>query len=329
MPGCSRCRNSHPNHVPHAVGECRCLTLGQWCHGFHAATRKPEMIERWWGTNPRLGVGISTGPAQLLVVDLDCHADTPPAQLSDVLPSFIVPEELLREVRSGLDTFRVLSQVLHGEDFTDGANTLAVRTPSGGMHLYFRTPRQTEWRCSTGGNRKGVSLGWQLDVRAHGGYIIAPGTRVSSGSYEPVGPCRRPTLLPGWLAGALERTGHLVTAKSPEQRRHRVPNRARIATTSPATTSAWAASVTATCLSDVADCASLSEGSGWNSRVNRAAFTLGGLVAAGFIASQADAQDALLEAALHARPERERQALSIIQSGLAAGQRQPLTPKDR
>ncbi|MET9777635.1 hypothetical protein ABZ023_25820 [Streptomyces sp. NPDC006367] len=52
-------------------------------------------------------------------------------------------------------------------------------------------------------------------------------------------------------------------------------------------------------------------------------------MAAGFIASQADAEAALLEAALHARPERERQALSIIQSGLVAGQRQPLTPKDR
>jgi hypothetical protein len=82
-------------------------------------------------------------------------------------------------------------------------------------------------------------------------------------------------------------------------------------------------------LADVADCASLSEGSGWHSKVNRAAYTLGGLVAAGFIASQADAEAALLEAALHARPERERQALSIIQSGLVAGQRQPLTPKDR
>lgn len=329
MPGCSRCRVSHSTHVPHEARECECLTRGMWCHGFHAATRDPALIERWWGSNPRMGVGISTGPADLLVVDLDCHTDAPPSEHSHVLPAFSVPEERLKTVRNGLDSFRVLMQTLDGEDFSDGERTLAVRTPSGGMHLYFRTPRQTTWRCSTGGNRKGVALGWQLDVRAHGGYIIAPGNRVAAGGYEPVGACRQPARLPGWLAGALQRTGHLLTARPPAQRRPRVPNRALMATTSPATTSAWAARVTATCLEDVADCASLSEGSGWHSKVNRAAYTLGGLVAAGFIASQTDAKAALLEAALHARPERERQALSIIQSGLVAGQRQPLTPKDR
>ena len=329
MPGCSRCRNAHPDHVPHTAGDCGCLSRGLWCHGFHAATREPTLIDRWWGGNPQMGVGISTGPAGLLVVDLDCHADTPPSDLSAVLPAFSVPEELLQAVRNGLDAFHVLSQALDGEEFTDGERTLVVRTPSGGMHLYFRTPRQTIWRCSTGGNLKGVALGWQMDVRAHGGYIIAPGTRVETGSYGPVGSCRRPALLPGWLAGALERTGHLLTAKPPAQRHPQVPNRARMATTSPATTSAWAAQVTSTALSNVADCASLSEGSGWHAKVNRAAYTLGGLVAAGFIASQTDAETALLEAALHARPERRRQALSIIQSGLVAGQRQPLTPKDR
>ncbi|MEV5279695.1 bifunctional DNA primase/polymerase [Streptomyces sp. NPDC006692] len=329
MPGCSRCRSAHPNHVPHAVGECGCLGVGLWCHGFHAATREPTLIDRWWGANPAMGVGISTGPAGLLVIDLDCHADTPPTNLSDVLPAFSVPENLLQTIGNGLDSFRVLSHVLNGEDFTGGERTLAVRTPSGGMHLYFRAPRQTSWRCSAGGNRNGVALGWQIDVRAHGGYIIAPGTRVEAGSYEPVGGCRRPALLPGWLAGALERTGHLLTARPPAQRRPQVPNRARMATTSPRTTSAWAAKVTSTALSDVADCASLREGSGWHAKVNRAAYTLGGLVAAGFITSSNDAESALLEAALHARPERKRQALSIIQSGLVAGQRQPLTPKDR
>ncbi|MFF5019083.1 bifunctional DNA primase/polymerase [Streptomyces sp. NPDC001165] len=329
MPGCSRCRTSHPDHVPHSVEECGCLGRGLWCHSFHAATREPSLIDRWWGGNPQMGVGISTGPAGLLVVDLDCHADAPPSELSDVLPAFSVPEEMLKAVRNGLDVFRVLSQALDGEDFTDGERTLAVRTPSGGMHLYFRTPRQTTWRCSTGGNSNGVALGWQMDVRAQGGYIIAPGTQVAAGTYEPVGSCRRPARLPGWLAGALERTGHLLPARPPAQRRAQVPNRAQMATTSPATTSAWAAKVTATALGYVADCASLSEGSGWNTKVNRAAYTLGGLVAAGFIASRAEAEIALLKAALYARPERERQARSIIQSGLVAGQRQPLTPKDR
>lgn len=329
MPGCTRCRSGHPDYVPHAAGACGCLAQGLWCHGFHAATTDFGLIERWWGSNRRMGVGIATGPAELLVVDLDCHAQTPPAVVSEVLPAFSVPEERLRAVRDGLDNFRVLGQLLGGEDCTDGQSTLTIKTPSGGMHVYFRTPRQTRWRCSTGGNVKGVALGWQLDVRAQGGYIVAPGTRVSSGFYAPVGPCRRPTLLPGWLAGALERTGHLLSAQPTRQQRPEVPNRARMVTSSPATTSAWARKVTATCLSEVAGCVSISEGSGWHSKVNRAAFTLGGLVAAGLITSDSEAKAVLLEAALYARPQRERQALSIIQSGLVAGQRQPLTPKDR
>ncbi|MER5417994.1 bifunctional DNA primase/polymerase [Streptomyces virginiae] len=329
MPGCTRCRRGHPDYKLHAAEACACLSSGLWCHGFHAATTNFGLIEHWWGSNRRMGVGIATGPAELLVVDLDCHALTPPAVVSDVLPAFSVPEEKLRAVRDGLDNFRVLGQLLGGADFTDGSDTLTVETPSGGRHLYFRTPRQTRWRCSTGGNTGGVALGWQLDVRAHGGYIVAPGTRVASGFYAPVGACRQPTLLPSWLAGALERTGHLLSAQPARQQYAKVPNRAMNFTTSPATTSAWARKVVATCLNEVAGCVSSSEGSGWHSKVNRAAFTLGGLVAAGLIASEAEAKAVLLEAALYARPHRERQALSIIQSGLTAGLRQPLTPKDR
>ncbi|MFE6848777.1 bifunctional DNA primase/polymerase [Streptomyces sp. NPDC057686] len=329
MPGCTRCRSGHPDYVPHAAEACGCLARGRWCHGFHAATSNTGLIERWWSGNRRMGVGIATGPAGLLVVDLDRHADAPPAADREVLPAFAVPERLLSTVSSGLDTFRILSQVLGGEDFTNGQATLAVATPSGGVHLYFRTPRQTRWRCSIGGSERGVALGWQVDVRAHGGYIVAPGTRVASGVYAPVGRCRHPALLPGWLAGALERTGHLIAARPLGQRRFQVPNRARMLTASCRPASGWARKVTATCLSDVASCASLKEGSGWHAKVNRAAFTLGGLVAAGFITSHSDAEALLLEAALHARPQRERQALSIIRSGLIAGQRQPLTPKDR
>ncbi|MFB7175886.1 bifunctional DNA primase/polymerase [Streptomyces sp. NPDC056254] len=328
MPGCPRCRSGHPDYVPHAAEECGCLAQGLWCHGFHAATTSFGVIEHWWRRSPRMGVGIATGPAGLLVVDLDCHAQAPPSVLSEVLPAFSVPEERLKSVRHGVDNFRLLSQLLGGEDSTDGEATLAITTPSGGMHVYFRTPRQTRWRCSTGGSAKGVALGWQLDVRAHGGYIVAPGTRASSGFYAAAGSCRQPALLPGWLAGALERTGHLLSGRPMGPQRHQVPNRARTAC-SPTATTAWARKVTTTTLSEVAGCASVSEGSGWNSKVNRAAFTLGGLVAAGLIANESDAKAMLLKAALYARPLRERQALSIIQSGLVAGQRRPLAPKDR
>lgn len=53
-----------------------------------------------------------------------------------------------------------------------------VRTPSGGRHLYFQnweSARNSAGRLAPG-----------IDVRAEGGYVIAPGSRNASGSYQGV-----------------------------------------------------------------------------------------------------------------------------------------------
>lgn len=326
-PGCGRCRLSSTQYVPHAAAGCPCIEQGRWCHGFYAATVEPERIDRWWSEQPVPGVGVSTGAAGLVVVDVDCHVDGP-VEAERVLPGFEVSEEDARRVRTGLDTLMLLARLAEGPEAVEDMRTLTVQTPSGGLHLWFTAPRNTRWASSAGGDHDGRALGWQLDVRAQGGYIVAPGTRTDAGVYRALGDVRVPALLPSWLAGALQRTGHLL-GSAPRPRAAGVPNLAR-RIAAPQSESAWASAVATTALAQVAECERLSEGSGWSSKLNRAAFTMGGLVAAGLVPSDAEARTALFEAAVQARPNREREAHRIIQSGLVAGQRRPLNPtKDR
>ncbi|KNE81414.1 hypothetical protein ADZ36_16720 [Streptomyces fradiae] len=326
-PGCSRCRQASDHYVPHAPAGCPCITQGRWCHGFYAATLDTERVARWWRERPVPGVGVATGPASLVVVDVDCHADGPVAA-SRVLPGFDVSEQEAQEVRTGLDTWKLLARLAGGPDAADAVQTLTVATPSGGRHLWFTAPRGTRWASSAGGDHGGRALGWQLDVRAEGGYIVAPGTLTQTGAYRAVGKVRLPALLPGWLAGALQRTGHLLQSV-PRPRATAVPNLAR-QVAAPQAESAWASAVVATALAQVTECERLPEGSGWSTKLNKAAFTIGGLVAAGLVASDADARRALADAAMQARPQREQEAHRIIRSGLIAGQRRPLNPtKDR
>ncbi|KOU42034.1 DNA primase, partial [Streptomyces sp. WM4235] len=76
-------------------------------------------------------------------------------------------------------------------------------------------------------------------------------------------------------------------------------------------------------LADVVSCAQFAEGAGFTEKLNRAAYTLGGLVAAGHL-SDSDAQEALREAAAAARPGQEQRSGRIIRSGIAAGAQRPL-----
>src|SRR5699024_7772308 len=66
-----------------------------------------------------------------------------------------------------------------GQDYP--AETLTVATPSGGLHLYFTTPEGVELRNTEG--ERGRGLGWKVDTRAAGGYVLAPGSITSQGAY--------------------------------------------------------------------------------------------------------------------------------------------------
>ncbi|MFF1476272.1 bifunctional DNA primase/polymerase [Streptomyces sp. NPDC058301] len=147
------------------------------------ATLEAGHITTCWQAAP-YNVGIATGPAQLVVVDLDIPKDD-----ADTAP----PEWAELGAADGLDVFAVLCERA-GERLP--TETYTVRTRRGGMHLYFTAPEGKTLR-STGG-----SLGWKVDTRAWGGYVVAAGSTVGGAPYEiihdaPAAP------LPAWLSDLL------------------------------------------------------------------------------------------------------------------------------
>ena len=134
------------------------------------ASRDPERIERWARKYPDCNWGISTsrfGDDQaLLVVDVDA-------------PGHGTGKKDGRQALLALE--------LEGHDVP---LTFEGATPTGGRHLVYRVPAAV---------RQGVDvLGGGLDIRSHGGFIVAPGSRVDAGEYFVDRP-GDPTPAPQWL----------------------------------------------------------------------------------------------------------------------------------
>lgn len=317
---CQDCRQ--PGHT-HAG--CACLPTGRWCHGFHAATLDQRRIDQWWGTNPQFGVGVACGPAGLVVIDIDAHEAEPPSR-DRILPGIPIGDHIdLTGLSTGFHTLAVLAALRGVRSPAEDDSTLRVRTPSGGMHVWYRAGDNRRWQCSSGSSQ-GRALAWQVDVRAHGGYIIAPGTTTSAGTYTVVGEVRQPAVLPAWLAQELERTSHLPAPSIPAPRP--VPPRAQQAVMAAGGGRVHTSRMLAAVLAPVAACGQVAEGAGFSDTLNRAAYTIGGLVAAGRL-TQEDAERALRETAAAARPGQERRAEQIIRSGMAAGLKRPMHPGSR
>jgi hypothetical protein len=191
--------------------------------------------------------------------------------------------------------------------------------------VWYRALGGHRWQCSSGSGG-GRALAWQVDVRAHGGYIVAPGTVTEAGTYEAVGTAREPAPLPAWLARELQRTGHLPPVEVPTPRP--VPPRARQAVLAASGGRSAGSRALAPLLAQVAACGAVPEGAGFTEKLNRAAYTAGGLVAAGLLA-EAEAERVLREAAGQARPGQERRYGAVIRGGLSAGRTRPLTPGGR
>ncbi|MEU6053182.1 bifunctional DNA primase/polymerase [Streptomyces xanthochromogenes] len=309
---CDKCKKA--DHLPQ---DCPCHAQNGWCHGFHAATLNPACVDAWWGEHPRLGVGIACGPGHLVVIDVDAHS-APVPDRGRLLPGIAIPGEVdLEGLASGFDTLALLSAYRGQPNPAEDSTTLRVRTPSGGLHVWYRVPDAHPGYRSSAGSSAGAALAWQVDIRGHGGYIVAPTTRTSQGRYVPVGDAREPAFLPAWLAGELDRTGHrvvpapaaTVSTDVPAPRRTRsAPTRA-LRTLEPL-------------LAEVASCAAVSEGAAFTEKLNRAAYTAGGLVAAGHL-TEALALTLLTASADQARPGQERRSQSVIVSALQAGVRRP------
>ncbi|GAA4978266.1 hypothetical protein GCM10023205_52760 [Yinghuangia aomiensis] len=319
---CADCQGSRHTH-----DGCACLAEGRPCHGFYAATLDEERIRRWWGSNPNYGVGVACGPAGLVVIDIDAHT-TRLADRDRLLPGIAIPDTIdLTGLESGFHTIAVLAALHEEPSPADDDTTLRVRTPSGGLHVWYRTRPGHRMLSSTGAGKK-RALAWQVDVRGLGGYIVTPGTVTAGGTYAVQDGARVPRLLPTWLSAELERTGHreppVVASTAPVA----VPSRAAQAISRArglrgSTTGSALDRTIATVLADVHACAAVPEGASFSEKLNRAAFTMGGLVAAGRLSVQA-AEDHLTAAAEHARPGQARRAHGIIRSGMAAGHQRPL-----
>ncbi|MHA6783174.1 bifunctional DNA primase/polymerase [Pseudonocardia saturnea] len=143
------------------------------------ATTGKRQIYRWWA-HAEANVGVATGRSGLVVIDLDDGRGAAP------------PERFVG-ARNGRDVLAILAAEAGAPVPTD---TYEVATPSGGSHMYFRSPPGVVLRNTAG------SLGWKVDSRSVGGYCVAAGSIRGDGVYRVV---RRGEVaeLPDWLARAL------------------------------------------------------------------------------------------------------------------------------
>ncbi|MDH6544822.1 bifunctional DNA primase/polymerase [Streptomyces sp. SPB4] len=320
---CASCREH--THPPQA---CPCTAAGKWCHGFHAATTDSTRLSAWWAEQAAFGVGVSCGPAGLVVLDVDAHSAEVPER-DRLLPGIAIHQGVnLDGLASGFDTLALLAAYRGRPDPAQDESTLRVRTPSGGLHIWYRvTEPGMRYRSSTGSSPK-VALAWQVDVRAVGGYIVAPATRTPAGTYDAVGAARLPAPLPDWLAAELTRTGHLVDGDGPARPAPLRPSTAAPRRPALKPNGKGAHRLLDPLLAEVRGCAAVPQGASFTEKLNRAAYTAGGLVAAGHL-TDAGARELLTAAADEARPHQSHRSLAIINSALSAGLHRPLHLKGR
>ncbi|WP_199443860.1 bifunctional DNA primase/polymerase [Umezawaea beigongshangensis] len=177
--------------IPALHGEKSCPRTGPCTTGHlgweQRATTDPDRIHRAWST-AAFNIGIATGPAGLVVVDLD----TPKSPADVPTPGWT------REgIADGHDVFVSLCEQA-GKPVP--WETFTVRTARGGSHLYFTAPPGVQLRNTEGDT--GSGLGWKVDTRAGGGYVVAAGSTTPDGAYTILDE-RPPAELPTWLVQAL------------------------------------------------------------------------------------------------------------------------------
>lgn len=177
-------------------------------------------------------------------------------------------------------------------------------TPNEGTHFFYRQPPGMNLGNGRGGLPDGV------DVRGKGGYVIAPGTVMQDGRmYEVFGDISEAPELPPWLIKIIEggeprpapvqRTEH-SDARIEAYCDQAIREELRRAATAPKGTR--------------------------NNTLNEAAFALGQLVGAGWVA-RSEIEGLLLQAA-HDCGLKHGEAVKTIRSGLNAGEKDPRTLPD-
>ncbi len=122
-------------------------------NGFHGASKKLTKVEGWFKRSISYRgalIGLVTGAVnKIAVLDIDTME------------------------AHGNDGFASLER-LTDAGFEVPSSILTVRTAGGGLHLYFA--------CPEGGLRSRNGLAPGVDLKADGGYVIAPPSRRADGS---------------------------------------------------------------------------------------------------------------------------------------------------
>lgn len=247
------------------------------------ATADPARIRRCWSAD-RWNIGLATGPAGLVVVDLDM---TKPGD-------------------SGPDGAAALAN-LADERGGPIPETYTVATPSGGRHLYFRAPAGVRLRNTQG------QLCTNVDTRAGGGYVVAPGSVTDEGGYELLDE-REPAELPAWLVQVCAENAPTAVSAPVEIRS--------------ADTTAYGAAALRGEAQRVRD----AEPGTYNRVLSSAAYTLGRKVGAGLLDHQAARTELILAGRTligseHWPPD-IREVARVVDAGLSKGAVNPVLRKE-
>jgi hypothetical protein len=140
-------------------------------HGYKDATTLADQIDAWFGENESYNLAVATDG--LIVID------------PDTLPDGSANPWLTAERKDMLAT---------------GAVTI---TPRGGRHYWFRQPGGMDVRNSAG------VIADRVDIRANGGYVVVPPSRLPNGAYRYdlhlMKPPDKLPLPPAWLLDAIRK----------------------------------------------------------------------------------------------------------------------------
>jgi hypothetical protein len=287
-------RPAFPDHTAD-----RCTRTDPRCRVGHTgwearATTDPDRIRRAWSSRP-YGIGVACGPSGLLVVDLD------QLKPGETAPPYWAG---LGGVADGSDVLAVLAERA-GQPFP--GDTYSVRTGRGGTHLYFTRP--TGLRLGNSAGDRG-GLGWLVDTRGTGGYVVAAGSTVDGHPYTVVAD-REPVPLPDWLTARLTPAADRLVRPAAREL--------------PAADGRLPAYLRAAVAGEVARVVAATEGSR-NHTLFVAACALGQLVAGG--ALPAELVTAELHQAAAGAGLQPAETAATIRSGLRAGARTPRRPGD-
>lgn len=256
-----------------------------------AATRDPDTIRECWSKVP-YNIGIACRPSELYVIDLDAgHGHAPPPDWAGA--------------RHGED---VLERLATAAGASYPIRTHTVGSPTRGKHLYLRAPKEPPLRNTI------AKLGWRVDTRGVGGYIVAAGSIRREGTYvvlddAPIAP------MPPWLLTLLTPSPRPEpTTFVPRQHPHTVGDLAQI--------DAYVARV--------ADNVATAPVGQRHDTLNGSAYSFGRLLGAGELA-ESDARAVLHNAAAaHIGVEgwTAAHAEKVITDALAAGEKRPRSLAD-